>query len=364
MIKINNNEFNDGDQITFLYDDVIIQGEIHIPDDDEYFILHNERSYWYDDVPIKTDYKYAWFFSLEDEIDNQIFHRINVEKNFKYDEDFSQGVRFFLINQPINLYSIFSIKLPSISKYDSITESTSQGSVELHSSVRNKKLTVKLGRLTRKLIKEFNEKLKTNPKNNKLDFLDKNIEKIHNEWMAAHASEVKYQILSGEDILKGYSSKYYCEGQGSLHNSCMTDKKDFLKIYTQNKENIFLLVFYDKDKTDKIAGRTLIWKCDDGNFYNDRIYFTQDWYEIAYQNVCFNLGFKKANNSKLHLKIKLNNLDFRKYPYVDTFHYVSFKEKSLYNNPPEKKQFKYSLRNQNGYIQEIINNRVDEENNS
>jgi hypothetical protein len=364
MIKINNNEFNDGDEITFFYNDTIIQGQIHIPDDDEYYILHNERSYWYDDTPIKTKYKYAWFFRLEESSDNFIFHKIEVEKNFKHpDDSITRGFRIFLSNQ-INLYPLFYLKLGEIDKYEIISESDKQGFVELHSKKRNKKLSIKLGRLIGKLINAFNQKITTNPKNQPFKFLDKDIQKLHNQWMAAHTSEVKYDILTGQDIIKGYSNSFYCKGKGTLHNSCMSDKKDLLKLYTHNPENISLLVFYDVEDKDKIAGRTLIWKCDDGNLYHDRIYYTQDWFEHVYSNICKELGYKKSHNIKHKLKVTLKKLDFRKYPYLDTFHYISFKQKALFNNTPENIKIKYSLKNTNGYIQEIANIKIDEEDNN
>jgi len=361
MIEINNNKFEDGDEITFLFDDTIIQGEIHIPNDDEYFILHNERSYWYDDNPISNGYKYAWFFRLEDNIDNFIFHRINIKKLFKYTEKhINKSIRYFLMNQSPNLYHLFYLNLEPIEKYEYIRESETQGHIELKSKERNKKLSTKIGRLAGKLVSSFNDIVKTNPKNTLFQFKDKDIERLHNQWMAAHVSEIRYAIFKGEDILKGYTSTNYCKGQGTLHNSCMTDKKHILDLYTKNPDNVSLLVFYAQDEPEKIAGRTLIWKCNDGEFYNDKIYFTQDWFEFAYQNVCNNLGFKRIYGKDDTCSVTLKNLNFKRYPYLDTFYNVSFKRKTLFHNPPDTLKFKYTLRNTMGYIQESYNNNINE----
>lgn len=350
MIKINNNEFNNRDEVTLFYNDEIIQGEIYIENDEEYYILHNNRNYWYDDTPIKSAYKYACYFYEHDKVN--LFHRFDIEKAFDPFETINPGIRCFILDKT-NLYPLFWSNLDEINKYDSITESTQQGFVELHSKKRKKKLDIKLGRLTRKLVIQFNEKLKTNPKNNLIQFLDKDIEKLHNEWMAAHASEVKYDIISGDDILIGYSRENYCSKEGTLHNSCMTDKKSLLNLYTKNPDKISLIIFYDSIETNKIAGRTLLWKCDDGNTYFDRIYYSQDWFEHAYENVCKNLGFLVSHETNKELKVTLKNLDFRKYPYVDTFNKISFKQKALFHNAPEEMKLRYVLKNTSGHIQEI-----------
>jgi len=365
MIQINNNKFEEGDEITLLTNETILHGKIHILDDQQFYILHNNFSYYYDDKPIKSEYKYAWFFSLEYEPKEIILHKVDINSRFKYlDEHIHRGLLSYLSNQPVSLSFLFNLELPSIVKYDEVTESKTQGSIELHSGERKKKLTVKLARFVGKLIREFNEKLLANPKNNPFKFLDKDIEKLHNGWMAAHPTEVKYELLTGEDILKGYTSKNYCSDNGTIHNSCMADKFNFLKLYTKNPEKISLLVFYDNNESDKIAGRTLIWKADDDKLYFDRIYYTHDWYELVYENLCKDLGYLEARKTKDLIKIKLNNLDFRRYPYVDTFNVISFKDSELYNafNLPENLKFKYTLKTQTGHILEENSKITDLEN--
>jgi len=367
MIEINNNKFEDGDKITLFHDEYILHGEIYISGEKEYYLLHNDRTYYYDDVPIETEYKYAWYFKLSKEIEHMIYHHIEIERLFKYPSDhINKSVRNFLYAQFSNLYQLFNLKLGVIDNYDTLKNSDKQGFVELHSSKRNKKLSIKLGRLTRKIVEAFNEKIISNPKNKPFQFLDKDIEKLHNQWMSTHPSEIKYELLTGKDILKGYTYSNYAEGYGTLHNSCMTNEKlgekykSYLKLYTENPEQVSLLVFYDQEDPTKIAGRTLIWKCNDGLIYNDRIYYTKDWYEGAYQNVCKQLEYKDAYNTKDKISVTLNNISFKDYPYVDSFYTISFKRKTLYVNPPNEFKFKYQLRNTQGYIIEGYNNQINE----
>ena len=60
--------------------------------------------------------------------------------------------------------------------------------------------------------------------------------------MSVNAEGLKHEILTGKDILKGYTKANYASGWGTLHNSCMADKHDFLGIYTENPDKISLLI--------------------------------------------------------------------------------------------------------------------------
>jgi len=364
-IEINGNIFTNGDEITVIgdYDHLIFDGKINIPEEgNKYFICHNERRYNGDAANDLFNYKYSYLFTIGDASDMIILHRVKLEKLYDdIDRVIKRSVKNFLCSISYTVYTLFDIKLGILDKYDSITPSEQQGFVELHSSTRNKKMSIKLGRLVNKLATAFNEAICQNPKNSSFKIKDETIEKIHNQWMSVSTEGMKYDILSGEDILKGYTKSNYASGWGTLQNSCMGDKHDFLKIYTDNPDKISLLVFYDRVETDKICGRCLLWKCDNGVTYHDRVYYIKDWFEHVLLNLCKKLGYEKIHGTRTEAKVTLDNLDFRKYPYLDTFYGLSFKNKTLFHNPNNNQNIKYELRTTTGQISERNANTLEQD---
>jgi hypothetical protein len=357
QIEIKENIFTNGDEVTVIadYDSNVFYGKINIPEEgNKYYICHNERRYNGDVADeMFFGFAYSYSFQINEDTETIILHRVKLEKLYDdVDRVIKRGVKNFICSVNYNIYSLFNVKLGVIDRYDSITQSEQQGFIDLHSSTRNKKMSIKLGRLIGKLGIAFNEAISKNPKNKPYKIKDELIEKIHNQWMSVNADGLKYEILTGKDILKGYTKANYASGWGTLHNSCMGDKHDFLKIYTENPDKISLLVFYDKVETDKICGRCLLWKCDDGVTYHDRVYYIQDWFEHVLLNLCKKLGYEKVFGSKIEAKVTLDNLDFRKYPYLDTFYGLSFKHKALIYNPACNQNIKYELRTTTGQISE------------
>jgi len=355
ILKVNNNTFEQGDEVTLImdsYSPTILHGNLHISDNG-YYVCHNNEDYDYDNSPEKYGNKYAYYIYYSDD-ESLLYHKIDIELLYTdVDRAFKKGVRTFLQSQLPYIFPLFNIKLGVIDNYATIKESEKQGFVDLSSGKpRNKKLSTKLGRLTGKLAVAFGDKVKENQKNSEFKLKDEIIEKIHNQWMSSHESVLKYEFLGGEDILIGYTKSNYVNTKDNrksvLHNSCMGDKQDLLKIYTQNPDKISLMVFYNEEK--KINGRCLIWKADDGNTYFDRIYYINDWFEYSMEKTCVNLGFIKINASRVEAKVSLQNIDFRNYPYLDTFHFISFKKKALYHNPLNTWKLKYELRTTTGQI--------------
>ena len=409
MAQINNNTFENGDYVTIVMGYMILKGRIYIASEDTFYILHNNNAYRNANYYITTDtstsipvweglpYSYALYRSQLNQfivihtigklIDEPVAipdpwtdtdyrgagytnvinetvaaEAVEEEPKEKAKEEVKEVKRkepeLNIINLSIrdNIYGFLStiddqrvkylllLKLGVIDSYDSITSSKDQGYVELHSKERGKKLSIRLGRLMRKLVKAFNKLTSHNEKNKPLEVTDEVIETIHNKWMSSHPSAMVHKILTGQDLLEGYRRANYVKGGSSLQNSCMTDKFDLLKIYSENPDKISLMAFY---AGDSICARCLLWTCDNGEKFYDRIYTGYDWLYNGIQEVLKTEGYKPLAEEA---QVTLSRIDFDWYPYMDSFYNVHFKKKRLYYDPKHTVRTKYYLRSTGGYI--------------
>jgi hypothetical protein len=186
-------------------------------------------------------------------------------------------------------------------------------------------------------------------------FSDAEIEKFVNQWKSLDESST-FDIWSGSDIVKGYSSKFYHfndydNGMNPLMNSCMNDMS-CVNFY-QYCPDVKLLVLLDKESA--ILGRALLWKDIEGRNIMDRVYFVydKDYYKfIRWANE--NDFYYKKSNSGLTKFIKsgkeeiiltgvkiLNAFDFpdEEYPYMDTFSFV-YKD-TAYNYEPKGSYWRF-----------------------
>jgi hypothetical protein len=157
-----------------------------------------------------------------------------------------------------------------------------------------------------------------------------------------------FKVISGEEILHWYLEGNYFQPNGCKHgtlwNSCMrySHKNQFMKIYSQNPDQIKMLI--NVDENGKLKTRALLWEnATDvgGNTYKvmDRIYSVYD-YEIASfkqwasdngyihkleQSAKSELNFVTQNGvEQLELKVKLDKWRWLAYPYIDTFKFLDF----------------------------------------
>jgi hypothetical protein len=174
----------------------------------------------------------------------------------------------------------------------------------------------------------------------------KDLEVFANVFKAA-ASVVTFdfKVVSGESIRHWYHEGSYARNVGgSLYASCMKHSvcQDFLDLYVQNDDVISMLVMVDKN--NMLLGRALLWEFDDiagsGKVkLMDRIYSANDedlpyhfkmW---AQENGYLFKPVQKWNNSldfvengqtvKKRFSLKLNNFQYEKYPYLDTFKFLN-----------------------------------------
>ena len=172
--------------------------------------------------------------------------------------------------------------------------------------------------------------------------------------------EFTMNIVSGEDIRKYYYYETYADQSSSLGASCMKHRgcQDFMDIYTNNS-NVKMLVMLNRQ--DMLVGRAILWenviKHDDyssiltGPFkIMDRIYTINDeTYTFHFRKWADDNGFiykkeQKWNNTVffesndkeifMKMSIKMDNCDFRRFPYMDTFKFISFDNSTIYNFKP------------------------------
>lgn len=127
--------------------------------------------------------------------------------------------------------------------------------------------------------------------------------------------------VSGEDIRHWYNQKNYESIDGQLGNSCMSyeHRVRFLDIYVKNPEVCKLVILKSKDKPGKIRARALLWKTTSEEFYLDRIYSIRDSDIILFENWAKEYDILTYNTYGGDLSVQLKKIDYKTFPYMDTF---------------------------------------------
>lgn len=176
---------------------------------------------------------------------------------------------------------------------------------------------------------------------------DKEIEKFVNKykstWDLFYTNlNDRIKLVEGEEIRHWYNSKNYkSDGDGELGNSCMRSpsKSQYFQIYEKNPDIVKLLIFTNDDNL--LLGRALFWKLHESSegheYYLDRIYtrFNSDkdilinWIKNAYPNK--KIAYHKDGSANGEMKVLLDEVEFEKYPYVDTFVFLYEEDKIVSN---------------------------------
>jgi hypothetical protein len=175
----------------------------------------------------------------------------------------------------------------------------------------------------------------------------KDIEKFSNLFIQEVTKPVlNFKIVSGRDIKNYYFvESYECE-KGSLGASCMKYDRcqEFFGIYENNKEVSLLILL---NEHGNLRGRAILWDLGDHKIM-DRIYTTNDEHYSFYfkkwatsngylyrseQNWFNSLWFEAIGVPKQELRIefKLENMNFRYFPYLDTFKFLNLDTMILRN---------------------------------
>jgi hypothetical protein len=152
------------------------------------------------------------------------------------------------------------------------------------------------------------------------------------------------KLVSGVEILKWYNSENAEFVKDTvLAKSCMMDayKNSFMKIYSENPDRIQLLIKLNDN--DKLVARALVWKLDYSqngfDYYMDRCYYNEEEdQEIIFDWLRSQPGYQNSNRrvNPENMVVKLQNVDFKNYPYTDTFKYL-FIETQLIESVDSKK---------------------------
>jgi hypothetical protein len=174
------------------------------------------------------------------------------------------------------------------------------------------------------------------------DLLDKDFETFVNLFKSTidklNDKFSYFDVVKGDDIHYWYGRDRYYESRGTLGSSCMAGAyKEWLEIYTDNPNQVNLVIFKSQDDDSKIVGRAILWTLTDGKKFMDRIYTINDsdvnlFREFAKENGWYSKYHNSSTDSgrciapdgstvDLDLTVNLDNKSYRNYPYLDTLKY-------------------------------------------
>jgi hypothetical protein len=160
----------------------------------------------------------------------------------------------------------------------------------------------------------------------KFSYTDAEIEDFVNKFrsIVAIMNDVfaRFQIVEGDDLGFWYNRKNYLHpGRGTLGGSCQAiGRLDWLEIYIKNPNTVRLLILKSEEDFDKIVGRALVWKLENGTYMMDYPYTSKDsdqkvFREYAKMN---NWETYEESSRKTFVAYMIPNLEFEKYPSIDT----------------------------------------------
>lgn len=212
-----------------------------------------------------------------------------------------------------------------------------------------------------------------------VQFSDKELEDFVNSYKSSfdimNDAFLKFDIVSERDIPYWYSSRRYENGgRSTLGNSCMAEvDEEYFDIYRYNEDVCQLVILYSnvgklqdgKWTSDKIRGRALLWKTDEGDMFMDRIYYNYEedvelfkrfaekngwWYKVDQDSQTY---FQVSNGSQTKnaaYYVTLGDINFDYYPYVDSLPYLNKSDNTISNL---RSKAEYEMRDTGGELDEI-----------
>lgn len=327
MIKIGNFTFYPGQAISCNIEGDYTEGRIHI-EGDRLWICHDNRQHDGDESPDRWGHSFSWTFRvlvssrLSDGVsdltplyDDVLFKEFNIDSKLK------DNLSKFLKTRTIHLLFYSNVKPFEI--YTSAQLSDNTGFITLLGASKRpdgtecaKKTEIKFSRFCKK-VSDAVSKLS----GNKIFQDDQEIEKVYNNFVAIQeGSFYKLEIVSGEDINRGYTGDNYAsQSVGTLYKSCMTDKFDLLNIYTKNPNQVQLAIL---SSPNGIEARCIIWSTSKSEKIFDRVYYTHEWCEKILADKLKEMSYLCVNeelSKRYFIDVVLENYEFEKYPYIDNF---------------------------------------------
>lgn len=203
-----------------------------------------------------------------------------------------------------------------------------------------------------------------------------------NDFIVKYKSEMKelkekfkrFEVVTGMDIAYWYlESRYESRDKGSLGSSCMRHSRcqSYFNIYTQNDE-VSMIILKSKDDSNKIIGRSLLWKAelvnrpedtDDTDIkFMDKIYvndYSDENFFIKYARAHGYYYKKSQDSSSTPLMFDGKELTtdeslikvyvgdgYDRYPYIDTLCY--YDEGNGYLSNDDDSSYDYTLNETEG----------------
>jgi hypothetical protein len=251
--------------------------------------------------------------------------KINFVNSFLNIDDKYDIISFLNIDKLKNLYDMKDIKLNDIRRmYFNNPEIWDN----------RYRQTMKIGKFIKQLFGDM--------------FSDLEVEEFVNLYKSYGTTNYTLEMVNGIDIKKYYlSNMYEYYHGGTLNTSCMrySGAQGFLDMYSKNPEKVQLLV-YKKKNNEIISGRALIWQLDEPNdrVFMDRIYYNEDNIKNIFVDYAEkeNMIYKNKQNMtylgehvyvndgnnincSINMKVKLNEIKYSYYPYLDTLKYYNVK---------------------------------------
>lgn len=216
-------------------------------------------------------------------------------------------------------------------------------------------------------------------------FTNKQIEDFINKFKATEVQQgERFIVVSGDEIADWYGSEKYLQNSGTLGTSCMkVVDKSYFEIYTKNPEVCRMLCLIEEDSNgdEKLKARALVWNVEFTSeyvhekfeFFMDRQYAISDSLIEKMKNYAKEQGWAyKTNNNhydynlvtfndkeySLNMKVQLNHLEYKKFPYVDTFRRYVPDMFTIFNDDNEDEDGDYLLDQTDGTYTEIGNKTV------
>lgn len=175
--------------------------------------------------------------------------------------------------------------------------------------------SISIGRFLNRLLTKTNYKVSDVDK-------EKFVNAYKTRWKISKNATDNFELVSGDVIKKWYLENSYQYRKGQLSNSCMRYDRcqEYFDIYTKNPEVCQLLILHGDDR-ETIIGRALVWKLSDpeGKFYMDRIYTNLDADQGLFIEYAEKNNWLRYQRTREVLYVKLKELDYQKFPYMDTF---------------------------------------------